>query len=74
MNNLKVFGLILLSILAAMVGVYGIGRKSGKKAVELQQTNRTLKVIKESQHVKNDIDSSDIDDVRVRLRNGWTRD
>lgn len=74
MNNLKIIGLTLLAIIAAMFGVYGVGRKAGKKAVELKQVNHTLKIIRKAKDVKNDIDSSDIDDVRVRLRDGWTRD
>ena len=73
MNNLKVFGLILLSVLAGMVGAYGVGRKSGKKAVELKQTNHTLKVIRRAKDVKNDIDGLSDDDVSVRLRDNWTR-
>lgn len=73
MNNLKVIGLTLLAIIAAMLGVYGVGRKAGKKAVELKQVNHTLKAIREAKHVKQEIDNSDIGTIRDGLRD-WTRD
>ena len=70
--RLKFYALAILSVLAALVGAYGSGRKAGERAVEMDQQRRIDKVRKVSRNVENDINSKPVSAIRDGLRK-WTR-
>ena len=73
MIRLKFYALMILSVLAAVFGAYGYGRKAGQRAVEMDQQRKINQARKISNEVKNDVNAKPIDDVRAGLRDRWTR-
>lgn len=73
MIRLKLYALMIVSVLAAVVGAYGYGRKAGERAVEMDQQRKINQVRKVSNEVQNDVNSKPISDVRAGLRERWTR-
>ena len=74
MIRLKFYALALLSVLAALLGVYRYGQKMGERAVEVKQQRKINQVRKVSQDVKTDHTAMPINNVRDGLRKHWTRD
>ena len=73
MIRLKFYALMIVSVLAAVVGAYGYGRKASERAVEMDQQRKINKIRKMSHEVQNDVNSQPISDVRAGLRERWTR-
>ena len=73
-GKLQTFGLIILAVLLAMVGLYSYGRKAGKNAVIQKHQQNTIKAIKESRDVESNIRAMPDNAVRERLLNNWPRD
>jgi hypothetical protein len=73
MFNLKFYALAILSALAAIVGAYAYGRKTGEQAEMVDQQQRINKTRKVSREVYNDVNSKSDDHIRTGLRDKWTR-
>jgi hypothetical protein len=72
-GKLQIFILILISVIAALCGIYYIGNRAGKKAVELKQKTAAVKAMRESNDVEKTIRAMPDDDIIKRLRNDWTK-
>lgn len=73
MIKLKMYALMIVSVLATVAGIYAYGRKAGERAVEMEQQRKVNQVRNTSSEVINDVNSQSIDNVRTRLRDRWTR-
>lgn len=67
------YALIILSVLAAVIGVYGYGRKAGERAVEMNEQRKVNKVRQANNEVIRDVNTQSNNDIRAGLRNRWTR-
>tara|TARA_R100001244_G_scaffold71603_1_gene57853 strand:+ start:219 stop:443 length:225 start_codon:yes stop_codon:yes gene_type:complete len=73
MTRLYILGLTLLAIVSSMLGIYSVGRKAGKKAVELKQQTHTIQAMRRANVVNQKINGTDTSTARKRLFSGWTR-
>tara|TARA_R110002020_G_scaffold279104_3_gene494499 strand:+ start:655 stop:879 length:225 start_codon:yes stop_codon:yes gene_type:complete len=73
MTRLYILGLTLLAVIASMLGIYSVGRKAGKKSVELQQKTHALDAIRKANVINQKINGTDTGTIRKRLFNRWTR-
>lgn len=73
MIKLKMYALIVLSVLAAIVGIYGYGRKAGERAVEMNEQRKVNKVRQASNEVIRDVNTQSNSDIRAGLHDRWTR-
>lgn len=73
MFKLKMYTLIILSVLAAVIGIYGYGRKAGERAVEMNEQRKINKVRQASNEVIRDVNTQSNRDIRAGLRDRWTR-
>lgn len=73
MLKLKMYALIVLSVLAAVIGIYGYGRKAGERAVEMNEQRKINKVRQASNEVIRDVNTQSNRDIRAGLRDRWTR-
>ena len=73
MIKLKMYALIILSVLAAVIGVYGYGRKAGERVAEMDQQRKVNKVRQASNEVIRDVNTQSDRDIRAGMRDRWTR-
>ncbi len=73
MTRLYILGLTLLAVVASMLGIYSVGRKAGKKAVQLKQQTHTIHAMRKANVINQKINGTDTSTMRKRLFNGWTR-
>jgi len=73
MTRLYIFGLTLLAVIASMLGVYSVGNKAGKKAVQLRQQTHKLDAIRKANVVNQKINGTDTSTVHKRLFSRWTK-
>lgn len=73
MIRLKMYALMVVSVLAAVIGVYGYGRKAGERAAEMNDQRKVNKVRQASNEVIRDVNTQSNRDIRAGLRNRWTR-
>lgn len=67
----KVWRWVLL-IMVALAAVVSI-RRAGRNAERAENAERRVKMMKEANNVRKDIDDLSVDDVHKRLRDDWTR-
>ena len=72
-GKLQTFGLIVLAVLFAMVGLYSQGRRAGKAAVIQKHQQNTIKAIMDSRNVESNIRAMPDNAVHERLLNNWSR-
>lgn len=73
MLKIKFYGLVLLSVIGALLGFYNHARKTGERAEQQRQRDIIKKVKKESNYVEEIINRQSDVTVRNRMRDKWTR-
>jgi len=73
MTRLYILGLTLLAVVASMLGIYSVGSKAGKKAVQLKQQTHTIQAMRKANVINQKINGTDTSTMRKRLFNRWTR-
>lgn len=72
MTRLYAALLTLLAVIASMLGIYSVGRKAGKKAVQLKQQTHAIKAMRKANVINQKINGTDTSTIRKRLLN-WTK-
>lgn len=71
--KIQIFLFVVLAVICALCGVYYVGNKAGKKAVELKQKTAAVKAMKRANNVENAIRAMPDDDVNKRLLGQWSK-